>query len=103
MKRTREIICVLGLAVGLAFLTHCAKQEAPPTASNTPPAAPAVENTAAVAGDAAVTAPGEAPDIEFEELIHDFGKVDQGDMIEHVFKFKNTGKGELIIERVKSS
>lgn len=34
---------------------------------------------------------------------YDFGTIKQGDVIEHVFKFKNTGKNDLIIRKMKSS
>ena len=43
------------------------------------------------------------PDIEFAALEYDFGEVDQGDKVEHVFKFKNVGDADLVIDRVKSS
>ncbi len=34
---------------------------------------------------------------------YDFGKVKQGDKIEYTFKFKNTGKNDLIIRKTKAS
>ena len=34
---------------------------------------------------------------------YDFGTINQNDVIEHVFKFKNTGKNDLIIRKMKSS
>jgi len=53
------------------------------------------------------TASGEIKDnlpiIEFEKEIHDFGKVIQGEKVSFGFKFKNTGKSDLIISQVKSS
>ena len=55
----------------------------------------------AVAGESAD--PSGTPDIEFTALEHDFGEVDQGDTVEHVFKFKNLGDADLVIDRVKSS
>lgn len=41
--------------------------------------------------------------IKFEEPIHDFGTVNEGDIVEHRFKFKNTGKVALSILDAKSS
>ncbi|CAN5471567.1 hypothetical protein BH10BAC5_BH10BAC5_12500 [soil metagenome] len=41
--------------------------------------------------------------ISFEELQYDFGKVDQGELLEHIFKFNNTGSEILIIQSVQSS
>jgi len=37
------------------------------------------------------------------EKTYDFGTINQNDVIEHVFKFKNTGKNDLIIRKIKSS
>ncbi|NPA67058.1 MAG: DUF1573 domain-containing protein [Chlorobi bacterium] len=34
---------------------------------------------------------------------YNFGTIKQGDVIEHIFKFKNTGKSDLIIRKIKSS
>jgi hypothetical protein len=41
--------------------------------------------------------------IKFEEPIHDFGTVNEGDIVEHRFKFTNTGKVALTILDAKSS
>ncbi len=53
------------------------------------------------------TASGEVADnlpvIEFEKEIHDFGKVIQGERVSYGFKFKNTGKSDLVITQVKTS
>lgn len=48
-------------------------------------------------------APANAPRIEFESKLHDFGQVSQFTPSEHVFKFKNTGTATLKIERVHAS
>lgn len=45
----------------------------------------------------------EKPKMFFEEQVYDFGKIYIGESIKHEFKFKNLGKGELIINNVKSS
>ncbi|HHT9138879.1 MAG TPA: DUF1573 domain-containing protein [Candidatus Wunengus sp. YC60] len=45
----------------------------------------------------------EMPKISFEEQVYDFGKIYIGESVKHEFKFKNLGKGELIINNVKSS
>lgn len=36
--------------------------------------------------------------ITFEESEYNFGDLKQGDEVKHIFKFKNTGKSNLIIE-----
>jgi hypothetical protein len=44
-----------------------------------------------------------APHISFDEKNFDFGKVKQGEKVEHSFTFTNTGKSDLIIRNVKAS
>ncbi len=45
----------------------------------------------------------EGPYITFEEGSHDFGDIYQGDKVEHVFKFENTGTQPLIITNVQTT
>ncbi|GAB3840090.1 DUF1573 domain-containing protein [Hymenobacter jeollabukensis] len=42
----------------------------------------------------------EGPAFSFAESKFDFGKIKQGDIVEHVFKFKNTGTAPLIISNI---
>lgn len=44
-----------------------------------------------------------APVITFEESSIDFGNITQGDKVQHVFKFENTGKSPLIISNVAAT
>jgi hypothetical protein len=44
-----------------------------------------------------------APDIQFEKVVHDFGTVKQGADGTCEFKFKNTGKEPLIISECRAS
>lgn len=44
-----------------------------------------------------------ATKIEFEESKFDFGKMNKGEMVTHIFKFKNTGEIPLIIVDAKAS
>jgi hypothetical protein len=46
---------------------------------------------------------GEVPVISFDKSIHDFGTLKEGDVVETIFKFTNTGKSDLIISNAKSS
>ncbi|TPE45996.1 DUF1573 domain-containing protein [Pontibacter mangrovi] len=50
------------------------------------------------------TAPQEqavnGPSLTFEEKEFNFGDIAQGDVVEHTFKFTNTGTQPLVIERV---
>ena len=43
------------------------------------------------------------PVITFAETEFDFGTIDQGTKVEHVFKFTNTGDAPLVIVNAKSS
>lgn len=43
------------------------------------------------------------PHLTFENPVHDFKKVSQGVVINHVFVFRNTGDTPAIVERVSSS
>lgn len=43
------------------------------------------------------------PRFEFDEEIHDFGKVIQGEKVSFSFKFKNAGKSDLVISDAKGS
>lgn len=41
--------------------------------------------------------------IEFEKSVFDFGKVKEGAVVDHVFKFKNTGNAPVILSQVSAS
>ena len=43
------------------------------------------------------------PEIKFEEEEFDFGKITQGERVEHSFKFKNTGRKNLVISGANGS
>ena len=43
------------------------------------------------------------PKMDFEATEWDFGEIDQGDAVEYVFKFKNSGTDPLIITNAKGS
>jgi len=44
-----------------------------------------------------------APALTFDRADHDFGEITQGDIVNTTFKFKNTGKSELIITNATST
>ncbi len=46
---------------------------------------------------------GSAPKMQFEETVHDFGKMIQGERVVYGFKFVNTGGSDLSITRVSTS
>ena len=41
--------------------------------------------------------------MEFDNIRHRYGEVEEGTIVTHTFKFKNTGKAPLIISNVKST
>jgi hypothetical protein len=58
-----------------------------------------VTNTASANGKAN----SDIPEIKFEEEEFDFGKITQGEIVSHAFKFKNTGNKNLIISGASGS
>ncbi len=46
---------------------------------------------------------GPLPSFEFAEESHDFGTINEGDVVEHTFSFTNTGEAPLIIQSAKGS
>ncbi|MGE4288015.1 MAG: DUF1573 domain-containing protein [Salinivirgaceae bacterium] len=44
-----------------------------------------------------------APKIEFNENTFNFGTITQGQSVDYIFEFKNTGKSDLIIRKTKAS
>lgn len=45
----------------------------------------------------------DAPKVEFENMTFNFGTINQGDVVDHTFKFKNLGKNDLVIRKTKAS
>ncbi len=45
----------------------------------------------------------EFPEMKFEEESFDFGTINEGDVVEHTFKFTNTGEAPLVITAAKGS
>ncbi len=66
---------------------------APAPIANKTPTAPAPE----------VKPDGPLPEFKFEETAYDFGNINEGDVVEHVFKFSNTGQAPLIISNAAGS
>lgn len=50
-----------------------------------------------------VIAPEDAAQITFEEEVFDFGEITEGEKVEHIFKFTNTGKNPLVISKATGS
>jgi hypothetical protein len=41
--------------------------------------------------------------IQFAESVHDFGTINEGLKVEHVFRFKNTGENPLVLKDARAS
>lgn len=87
----KKSIFVSALAVLFAF-TSC-KEDASQKVKE--------ENVEVTAEKAAAS--GKFPVMSFESKEHDFGTIEQGTNVEHVFKFKNTGDAPLIITGARGS
>jgi hypothetical protein len=46
---------------------------------------------------------GAQPEFKFENIEFDFGIVNEGEIVNHIFKFTNTGKSPLIIDKATAS
>jgi hypothetical protein len=49
------------------------------------------------------TPPAASGKAVFSELVHDFGEVEEGETVEHVFKVRNEGDTPLNIGKVRGS
>src|ERR1700761_4480072 len=65
------------------------------------------KDTAIVATPTTEAKPEAAPmaltKLEFLESSYDFGKIDEGKKVEHIFKFKNTGENPLVLQDARAS
>jgi hypothetical protein len=107
-----KLILLMGLAV---LLTACKDKEAEKkiaalearvTAlegrrSTAPTLQPNVQPTAQVQPEAKPD--GALPAIQFDQTEHDFGTINEGQKVTHIYKFKNTGEAPLIIQEAKGS
>jgi len=86
---------VIGTGFLLLFLSACSGEEKAREGVSSDD----VTNTASGLGQVK----GDMPDIKFEEEVHDFGRITQGETVSFGFKFKNTGKANLIIASAAGS
>ena len=71
-----------------------------PTATSAQPIATSSTATPAVPAE---KPDGPLPAFQFGEELHDFGTIKDGDVVEHVFEFTNTGAAPLIISDAKAT
>lgn len=84
----------------LGIATSCQQNEED---SDTPELLPAseIKNSNTLQEENAVTQG--YPRIAFDKVRHDFGEIEQGQVVRYDFAFTNTGDGNLIITNVKAS
>jgi hypothetical protein len=61
------------------------------------------EQTAANVSAASDSTKAGAAEMTFEQTVHNFGQIAQGEKVEYAFKFTNTGKQDLVIQDAISS
>lgn len=98
-------IGMLALAVAGFFASCGGNDAAKDAAKEELTAAPAMDASAASTPDAAaMTAPaGPTTTMTFEETEFQFGTVEEGEMVKHTYKFKNTGSEPLTLTNARGS
>lgn len=106
MRKTGMLILVM-LVLGVAV--SCAKEDKGPAEPAKEALAGSSEAAAVKQGDVtagrsqAGSPEAGTPKISFAQKDFDFGEVETGALIEHVYKFRNTGDGTLEIRKVRTS
>lgn len=94
MKKNRILyICLILLGLGLFACNSGNKKDQLLPAD-------LIQNPASADGKSDA---GALPVLQFEKMLHDFGSVCEGETVSFGFKFKNTGKSDLLIAKVTSS
>lgn len=73
-----------------------AKAQIEPVTPNATQVTPATQNPSS-------KATGKVTSIKFDDMSYDWGKMNEGDKMTHIFKFKNVGNEDLIISDARGS
>lgn len=84
------------LMLALGFLQSCSTQSEENNKINSD----LISNAATASSEVDLE---NVPSFEFENELHDFGSITQGEKVSYSFKFKNTGKKNLIISSANGS
>jgi len=105
MRKTGVLIVVL---LVLAVIANCAQENSGPDegtqavlAGSSEAASVEQVKDGTKESQAGSTEAGK-PRIAFAQKDFDFGKVETGETVEHIYKFRNTGDGPLVIHKVRS-
>lgn len=88
-------LSLLAAGMLLSACNQAAKQAKTADSAAAQPAA--AGSAAATAAPAAAAVMPDGPQMKFEYITHDFGKIQEGDKVTYKFNFANTGKSPLII------
>lgn len=100
---------LFGLVLTAALMTSCGNEgnqtaDADEAGTTTEvAAADAVDNTLNDAKADPAAPAGPTTSIEYNETTFDFGEVQEGEKVRHVYKFTNTGSEPLVISNAKGS
>jgi hypothetical protein len=99
MKKMKNLLFLTLLLSFTLVFTACEKTDETEETETTEVTEEGSENT---------DNPNATPDmpvttVTFEEETHNFGKIKDGDKVQHIFKFKNTGTEKLVVKNVKPS
>jgi hypothetical protein len=84
--------------------SRLAELEGKKTAGNTPGVQPLpVAETAGTDVAADAKPEGPLPTMQFNTMDHDFGTINEGQVVEYTYSFKNTGQAPLIIQNAQGS
>jgi hypothetical protein len=92
----------------LAVMPNCTRENSGPAEATqevlagSSEAASVEQGTNGIAESQTGTTEAGKPRIAFAQKEFDFGKVETGERIEHVYEFRNTGNGTLLIHKVRS-
>lgn len=98
MKRTIYRYWAIALLVAAGSFTACQTEKKQDDVS-----AKELINNPNTANNETGTIDVDAPALTFDELEYDFGKVTDGEVVVHRFRFKNTGKAPLVIQNAQAS
>lgn len=91
---------LLSVLAGVVLLSACnqaAKQAKTADSTAAQPVEVAADASTAAATPSSAPVQSDGPQMKFEYITHDFGKIQEGDKVTYKFNFANTGKSPLII------